>query len=411
MSRAERGDDGGRSGSEPGETRGLADRLLRVPLYHKLVGANVLLLLATLAGALWVSGRGAPEMDGGPLLLGGLVVGLGAALNLTLVWTALGPVKEIEETARRVERGEFDARARPSPVADRDLRRLTEVFNRMLDVVGAHRRRQRALTLRTFEREERDHAETARRLRESTAQRVATLLVQLRALRNEIGDRSTLDQCRELARETLEDLRRTARGLRRPEIDDLGLGHALRAYATDLAGSEGPRVEMEDANLRPCLTKQSRFRLYRILQEAVANAVEHADADTVTLHLGVERELAFAEIRDDGSGFGTPEDPAGLPAGREGARTRARSGDRGDAYHGSGPPGMAAGRGLGLVAMRERARDLGAELSVESEPGRGTTVRVELPCDAADASGSRDDPAGNDAWRPPSSPSRGRPPG
>lgn len=326
---------------------GLADRLLRVPLYHKLVGANVVLLLATLAGALWVAGGDAPDLPGGSLLLGGLVVGIGVVINLALVRTALRPVEEIEETARRVQGGDFDARARVSPVADRDLRRLTGVFNSMLDVVDDYHRRQRALTLRTFEREERDQAETARRLRESTAQRVATLLVHLRALRNEVGDSPAVDHCQELARQTLEELRRTARGLRRPEIDDLGVGRALRAYATDLAGDDGPRIELEGSSLRQCLTEEARFRLYRIMQEAVSNAIEHAAADSVAVAVGVRDGRARIEIRDDGVGLRGSE-----------------------------------GEGLGLIAMRERARDMGAELTVESEPDRGTRVRAELPCDA-----------------------------
>ena len=334
---------------DPDAPAGLAARFLRVPLYHKLAGANVLLLVVALAGALWIGGGASPNLSGGSLLLGGLVVGAGIVLNLALVRTALRPVREIEETARRVKGGDFDARARISPVADRDLRRVTGVFNRMLDVVDDYRRRQRELTLRTFEREERDQAETARRLRQDTAQRVATLLVQLRALRNEVGDNPGLDQCQELARETLEELRQTAQQLRRPEIDDLGLGRALRAYAGDLTGGNGPRIELEGSSLRTCLTKEARFQLYRIMQEALCNAVEHAGADSVAVEVGVTDGRARVEIRDDGAGFRVAE--------RE---------------------------GLGIIGMRERARDLGAELDVESEPGRGTRVRAELPCDAGD---------------------------
>lgn len=372
-------DDQGRTGDgDPlsPRTARLWDRLLRIPLYHKIVGANVLLLLATLAGALWTASDAVPEFDAGPLLLGGLVVGLGVALNLALLRTALRPLEEIEETARRVEQGDFGARAGPSPVADPDLRRVTDVFNRMLDVVAEYRRRQRALTLRTFEQEEREHAETASKLREQTAQRVATLLVRLRALGDDIGDPEALDQCRELARATLEDLRRTARGLRRPELDDLGLARALRAYATEIVGSDGPRVEFRDASLSGCLSREARLRLYRILQEALANAVEHAEAETVTLRLGADDDTAFAEIRDDGRGFRTGE---GAVAGPTSPRPGGEAPQRPD------PGGDSDGtrrRGLGLIAMQERARDLDADLSVASQPGRGTSVRVELPCDA-----------------------------
>lgn len=377
------GGSGGRDGGS-GPLRRTTRALLGIPLYHKLVGANALLLLTAVGGAWWV-GRGSSGMNGAPLLLGGLVVAVGSALNLALVRTALGPVEEIEETARRVEAGDFEARADPSPVADRDLRRLTEVFNRMLEVVADYRRRQRELTMRTFEREEREQAETARQLRESTAQKLATLLVRLRAARARLPDppdpdaaegapgeredsledslEDTLQESLELARQTLEDLRRTARGLRRPEIDDLGLARALRAYVNDLTGPEGPRFEIEESSLRGCLDREARFRLYRILQEAVSNAVEHASAETVSVRLAVEAGTAVAEIRDDGVGF--------------------RPGPGFGAESGPAPGEDGSDAGLGLVAMRERARDLGGELRVESAAGHGSRVRVELPCGAA----------------------------
>lgn len=380
-----------------GALRRAVRALLRIPLYHKLVGANALLLVAATGGAWWV-GRGSTGVEGAPLLLGGLVVAVGAALNLALVRTALRPVEEIEETARRVEGGDFGARAETSPVADRDMERLTEVFNRMLDVVAEYRRRQRELTIRTLEREEREQAETARQLRESTAQGVATLLVRLRgalarlqetsgsagaAGRDGETDRSVedaLSECLELARDALEELRRTARGLRRPEIDDLSVARAIRAWGGDLAGPEGPRLEVHGGSLQGCLDREARFCLYRILQEAVSNAVEHAGAETVSVRLAVEAGTAVAEIRDDGVGF-RPGPGFGSEAGASGAEDE------------SGTEGS-SGTGLGLVAMRERARDLGAELAVESEPGSGSRVRVELPCRPGTGTGDGGSPGG-----------------
>lgn len=375
---------GGRSaGRGAGPIRRAARRLLRVPLYYKIAGANALLLLVALAGGAWVGGQVGPgRWPGGSLLLAGAVVALGIAVNLALLRTALGPVEEIEETARRVEAGDFEARAETSAVADRDLGRLIEVFNRMLDVVGRYRRRQRALTLRTFEEEERSHEETARRLRQSAAQRVATVLVRMRAARSRLEGReggavsealAALDDASELARETLEDLKRTARGLRRPEIDDLGLARALRAFAVDLAGPEGPRVELDAGSVAGCLGREKRFRLYRLLQEAVTNAVEHAEARTVTVRLSVDDGRLLAEVADDGVGFRTGPGEAGVPAGREGGTERDDAGPQGTRPD--------PGPGLGLLAMRERAADLGADLVLESELGRGTRVRVSLPCD------------------------------
>jgi len=98
----------------------------------------------------------------------------------------------------------------------------------------------------------------------------------------------------------------------------------------------------------PELDSTVEVELYRIVQEALNNAVRHAQADTVEVEIEARDGLVTITVRDDGGGF----DP-GARAIRE--------------------------RRLGLTSMRERAERLGGTFSVESAPGAGTTVRVEVP--------------------------------
>jgi two-component system sensor histidine kinase UhpB len=97
------------------------------------------------------------------------------------------------------------------------------------------------------------------------------------------------------------------------------------------------------------LEPDAELALYRIVQEALSNAVRHSGASRVVVSLAAEDRGMVAEVADDGSGFAVEH-----------------------AHDGGG-------RGLGLVGMRERARYAHGSLSIDSAPGAGTRVRVELP--------------------------------
>ena len=97
--------------------------------------------------------------------------------------------------------------------------------------------------------------------------------------------------------------------------------------------------------------------LFRIVQEAIANIVRHSGATTVLLQGGTTGQEAWIDLEDDGLGF----DPAAV-----------RRDD--DTL-----------RGIGLLGMRERAELLGGRLTIESAPGQGTRVRVEVPVQAREA--------------------------
>jgi signal transduction histidine kinase len=94
--------------------------------------------------------------------------------------------------------------------------------------------------------------------------------------------------------------------------------------------------------------------LFRIVQEALANIGKHSGASTVNLRLGMDDGSVRLTIRDDGTGF----NPAAV------RRTKDSN------------------RGLGLISMRERTQELGGTCRIESMPGKGTTITVEIPVQA-----------------------------
>jgi two-component system nitrate/nitrite sensor histidine kinase NarX len=156
-----------------------------------------------------------------------------------------------------------------------------------------------------------------------------------------------------MAREFLEDLRRLTRGamaemrvllaeLRPSTLTDAELGELLSLLGNGFTGRTNIPVELT-VDGHGVLPADVQVALYRICQEALNNVAKHAGASAVEIHLQQEGSSVEISIRDDGRGF----DP------------------------GSTPPGH-----YGLSMMRERAETVGANLSITSEPGRGTELTV-----------------------------------
>lgn len=194
----------------------------------------------------------------------------------------------------------------------------------------------------------------ARELHDDTAQRLAALLVRLRVARGALdGERRNrlLDEVHQEIVEAADAVRRIARGLRPPSLEEMGLESAIRSLARAIREAHGLPIEIETVGdgVGTRLKPDAELALYRIVQEALSNVVRHAAASRVRIVLERRDERTVIVVEDDGRGFES----------------------RGDADSG--------GRGLGLIGMGERARYLGGRVGIESASGRGTTVTVEVP--------------------------------
>jgi signal transduction histidine kinase len=133
-------------------------------------------------------------------------------------------------------------------------------------------------------------------------------------------------------------------------LDDLGLQAAIEWYLTSVARRHEIRTEASFEGLDERFAPEIEAAFYRIVQEALTNVVKHARATTCRVHLHRQAANVMLTLEDDGAGF----DP-------------------------SHPHDEAEPRGLGLIGIRERVRQLGGSVSVESEPGRGTRITAVLP--------------------------------
>jgi two-component system NarL family sensor kinase len=146
------------------------------------------------------------------------------------------------------------------------------------------------------------------------------------------------------------ELRRISRNLRPSVLDHLGLQPAIRDLCDALVEAN-IEAELEVKGDETRLGERARTALFRIAQEALTNVRRHSGADRVVVCLTVADDSTSLSVADNGRGYRpvSPRDPA-APTG-----------------------------GLGTIGMRERARMMGGALSVESEPGRGTTVSARMP--------------------------------
>jgi signal transduction histidine kinase len=163
---------------------------------------------------------------------------------------------------------------------------------------------------------------------------------------------------KDLLNEVEKHLRRYSHELRPTILDDLGWIPAVRFLADGVSKRANLPIHI-DAAVSGRLPTSIETTLYRLVQEALTNAVKHAKASNVWIRAWREDFTQCCTIRDDGAGFKIP---------------------RGQGTH---------RKGLGLVAMRERVSAIGGTLQIESRPGHGTEISIRLPLEANDADTNR----------------------
>jgi two-component system sensor histidine kinase DegS len=159
-----------------------------------------------------------------------------------------------------------------------------------------------------------------------------------------------LGEARSQALDAAERLRKLARDLRPPALDQLGLAAALSSLVADIEDDD-IAIELTVIGSVHRLAADVELGAFRIVQESLRNAMHHAQARHLQVTVGFEAESLYLDVYDDGRGF----DPA------------------------ASGPGSGESRSLGLVGMNERAKMLGGTLRVVSHAGEGTHVEAVLP--------------------------------
>lgn len=278
------------------------------------------------------------------------------------------PLTELQRATQRIAAGELDG---PITLSRQDeVGKLAQSFEGMrvrLEVASQERAQfESQMENRVRERtqevhrllgkiitvQEDERKRLARELHDETAQALATLMVSIEALHSSLPPEETrakelLQKALTQGKAALSDLRRMILDLRPSALDDLGFADALHSYAQVRLAAEDIRVNFDTLGTERRLPGPVETALFRILQEAVNNTARHSRAKKALLQLEFRSHHFRAVVEDDGVGF----DPATL----------------------------LSEAGVGLQGMRERAELIGAHLEIDSRPGAGTRIRVELP--------------------------------
>jgi len=226
--------------------------------------------------------------------------------------------------------------------------------------------RSRQLAGRLINAEETARASLARDLHDDICQRLATMSMDVDALRTSAGDirdAATQHAFDELARDTdntLNEIRRLSHDLHPGTLRVLGLAPALRAHCSEIAKRHNVVVEFTTEGDLGGWHPDIADCLFRIAQESLRNGIAHAGAQRFSVSLAGAGDDVVLTVVDNGRGFD-------LEAVRR------------------------SGKGLGLVSMEERARVIGGEVEIVTRPQQGTTIRVRAPDERPQAAGAHSD--------------------
>lgn len=214
---------------------------------------------------------------------------------------------------------------------------------------------QEAFSRKLIESQEQERKRIAAELHDSLGQNL--LIIKNRAMLASIASddansataKKQFDDISVFTAQALEEVRHIAHNLRPYHLDNLGLTKSLEAMIEKIEGSSGIHFDFEIASLDGALPKDWEINVYRIVQEAINNIIKHSAARNGRVEVVRDDRGIVINIRDNGNGFDQ--------------RAQAANGGR---------------MGFGLTGMAERVRMLGGVYSVESAPGKGTTVTVKL---------------------------------
>ena len=220
-----------------------------------------------------------------------------------------------------------------------------------LRIVEKHRNEISALNERMMKAQEQERIRIAGELHDGVMQEMLAVTMMLgtvkRRIRGDADATATIDKAQQKLVQAGTDLRQLSHDLHPPLLQETGLPKAVSAYCEQFSAASNIPVACDAAEEVRDLSRGAALALFRIVQEALGNAVKHASATQITVRLSRSDAMVLLTVSDDGVGLD--------------------------------PSRFASAGGLGLVMMRERATQLNGRFDFESVPGRGMTIRVVVP--------------------------------
>ncbi len=283
-----------------------------------------------------------------------LIIGLAVAILIFIFAYILArkitsPIIQLKTASGNISDGDFDVNL---PVKSNDeIGELTSAFNQMAIKLNQQQEQinqEKKMRLRSLiDGQEKERQRLSRDLHDGLGQSLIAIKLQLENYCETAskGDNEKMGKIKAYFEQTIEDIRRMSNDLAPSVLNEFGLTNALKNLCRGFSQSASIPVEFKSTGSTQQLPKKSRIYIYRICQEALTNAIKHAQAKHIEVKLDFEENTIKLEIKDDGCGFDM---------------------ENSDHKHGNG-----------LNNLMERAQILNGFLQIISSPGHGTRIRFE----------------------------------
>ncbi|WP_156288293.1 sensor histidine kinase [Oceanobacillus salinisoli] len=234
------------------------------------------------------------------------------------------------------------------------LNYLQDDFKQVNDMIEDAKEKQ-AFGLKIIEAQEDERRKISREIHDGPAQMLANILLRSEII-GKVYRQGELDKAveemkriREMVRSSLYEVRRIIYDLRPMALDDLGLVPTIKKYISTIADYNNIKVDFIMMGTEKRLNQKYEIAFFRLMQEALQNAIKHAEATLIQVKLEIGHNYLTLMIKDNGKGFETD---------------------------------VKKDKSFGLIGMKERVEILDGQLSIQSEIGKGTTVSIKVPYNA-----------------------------
>jgi len=279
------------------------------------------------------------------------VFGILIAYFFTLLLT--NPLTQLVEAAKAVGKGDFNKRVRLG-WAHGELVQLALVFNNMVENLKQVDQLRTNLLNKIITVQEEERSRIARELHDHTGQSLTSIMIGLKMIessKNMEDMKGKVAELRKVTDTTLEEIKDLSLTLRPGVLDDLGLEAALQSYSRECLTKLGIDVDFHSFGMEGVkLSQEVNLTIYRVVQEALTNVAKYSNASEASIIIKRNENKLIVIVEDNGIGFNVEET---LNSSLENKK-------------------------LGLPGMQERVNLIGGKLTIESEPGMGTTIYIHL---------------------------------
>lgn len=333
------------------------DRIFPLSISEKIIiGNSIIIIFGAIAGTLITRNLTSQAADPVLILLfssAGIL--LSVSLNALILRSALKPLYDLRQFVSKLQNNPDSAEVNFEH-SDPDIAQLVSVLKMLVAQIQQRNLELQALSQQAIHAQEEERKRIAQSLHDDTGQALSSLVFNLERIEHRLGDqlpelREKVSSCRQLATNTLNELRKIILDLRPSILDDLGLIPAIRWYGRSRLEEAGIRFMFDAPEELPPLPDWISTSLFRIAQEAIHNIVKHAQATQARISLQSDQKALTLIIQDNGIGFDS-----------EDYESQALINHR-----------------WGLLGMKERAETIQAKFSISSAKQQGTTISVEIP--------------------------------